>query len=207
LRHAIRSTFHAEQGDQGRELGKGATNQSPAHASTTVPDERAAATPDGTTGRRAGEAARSAPERQGGAPTQPRPGDANAGDQSPRSQNGPGDQPPSGSAPNAGTGSSQENLLGARAVAGESGRGRATTFKLTITSFLHSVEEENTPPRQTGEHGASVGAAPDTADAAFALNEQQLRDDALRKAEIPPEYEDIVRRVYSSRNLSDGSHE
>ena len=33
----------------------------------------------------------------------------------------------------------------------------------------------------------------------FSMNDQQLRDDTLRKAEIPVEYEDIVRRVYSLR--------
>jgi hypothetical protein len=93
--------------------------------------------------------------------------------------------------------------LGAGIAAGEPGHAGATTFKLTITSFLHAVEEQSKPQRQAGKRGGSLGATADTTEAVPALNEQQLRDDALRKAEIPPEYEDIVRRVYSSRHLSE----
>jgi hypothetical protein len=35
-------------------------------------------------------------------------------------------------------------------------------------------------------------------DAKRGLNDRQLKDDVLRKVEIPPEYEDVVRRAYSA---------
>jgi hypothetical protein len=202
LRQAIRSTLHADQADQGHATGTDAPGRPSDDRPAAATDEGAATAPAGSPAQRPGEAARSAPDRQGG--THNRRGDTQAGGQSPQAQRGSGDQSQSGSAPNAGTGSSPENLLGARPVAGESERGAAATFKLTITSFLRSAEEKNAAPHQRGQRGAGAGAAPDTAGGVPALNEQQLRDDALRKAEIPAEYEDIVRRVYSARGLPEG---
>ena len=80
-----------------------------------------------------------------------------------------------------------------------SGAGTPKTFKLTITSFLHAMEQKGNQPRQPGKKTGSGGTASTGSTTQVALNERQLNDDALRKAEIPPEYEDIVRRVYSLR--------
>lgn len=77
--------------------------------------------------------------------------------------------------------------------------GTAKTFKLTITSFLHAMEQKGNQPHQLGKKASAGGSAGGGTAAQLALNERQLNDDALRKAEIPPEYEDIVRRVYSLR--------
>ena len=71
------------------------------------------------------------------------------------------------------------------------------TFKLTITSFLRAMEQKGSQPRQSNKKASANGSANVASSPQLALNERQLNDDALRKAEIPPEYEDIVRRVYS----------
>ncbi len=73
------------------------------------------------------------------------------------------------------------------------------TFKLTITSFLHAMEQKGDQPRQPGKKTSTTESVSAGSAAQVALSERQLNDDALRKAEIPPEYEDIVRRVYSLR--------
>ncbi|MBI4514737.1 MAG: hypothetical protein HY699_02850 [Deltaproteobacteria bacterium] len=84
---------------------------------------------------------------------------------------------------------------GAAAPAGDGPR----TFKVTLTSFLHGLaakpaESARAPrARVTGE-GATASAR-----TLPALNPQQASDDVLRKAEIPPAYEEIVRRVFSQR--------
>jgi len=77
--------------------------------------------------------------------------------------------------------------------------GSAKTFKITITSFLHAMEQKGNQPQQSNKKTSASGSAGGGTTARAALNERQLNDDALRKAEIPPEYEDIVRRVYSLR--------
>jgi hypothetical protein len=79
------------------------------------------------------------------------------------------------------------------------GDGGSKRFKLTITSFVHTAEQRDTPPRGTGTRAGSAGPAESESGSGMALNDRQLTDDALRKAEIPPEYEDLVRRVFSSR--------
>ncbi|MFQ5667215.1 MAG: hypothetical protein ACE5I7_12385 [Candidatus Binatia bacterium] len=100
----------------------------------------------------------------------------------------------------AGSGSSPGGLLQRNArVAAAGQQGGPKTFKLTITSFLRAVERKGNRPgqrrKQTGGTGALGSGRPTRA----ILNRRQLADDVLRKAEIPPEYEDIVRRVYSLR--------
>jgi hypothetical protein len=98
-----------------------------------------------------------------------------------------------GSSPAAGEGSSPRGLLDPRAAAAGAGRADAKRFKLAISSFLHPV------PQQAGHQpraGGGVGAAERGA-GGIDLNERQMADDAMRKAEIPAEYEDLVRRVYS----------
>jgi hypothetical protein len=203
LRNAMLGALHATQMDEGRQLGSGAAGQSPVPPSASGGDERAGAQPDGGAGRHSNEAGKSAPGQADTTNARQRSGQSNAGDQPHPAKNGSSDQTQSGSAPNAGTGSSPENLLAAGAPATGSGHNGTTTFKLTITSFLRGVEDKDKPPRQTDKQGGGAGVTTDTDATAPALNDQQWRDDALRKAEIPPEYEDIVRRVYSSRSLSD----
>jgi hypothetical protein len=102
-----------------------------------------------------------------------------------------------GSSPAAGTGASPNALLGSGPGEPMSDPNAPKTFKLTITSFLHAIEQNGAPPRQPGKRAAGAAAA--TGSAAQPLSERQLADDVLRKAEIPPEYEDVVRRVYSLR--------
>ena len=79
------------------------------------------------------------------------------------------------------------------------GAGAPKTFKLTITSFLRAIEQKGSQPHPPGKKAGTAGSAAGGSATQGALNERQLNDDALRKAEIPPEYEDIVRRVYSLR--------
>ena len=73
------------------------------------------------------------------------------------------------------------------------------TFKVTLGSFLRAVEQKGPRPYQPDKRIATAGVAAVASHAPAGLSNRQLRDDALRKAEIPPEYEDIVRRVYSLR--------
>ena len=73
------------------------------------------------------------------------------------------------------------------------------TFKITLTSFLQGMPVKPAPQPQAprgrvSDEGFAAGAR-----TATALSEQQARDDLLRKADIPPEFEDIVRRVFSQR--------
>jgi hypothetical protein len=201
LRSAILEALHADKMDQAQQLEKGATGQSPGSPSVSEGDDRAGAQPDGRAGHHSDQAGKPAPGQAGGTSARQRPGNANTGDQPQHAKSGSSDRDQSGSAPNAGTGSSPENLLGAAAPATESGHGGTTTFKLTITSFLRGVEDKDKPARQMDKQGGGAGVPTDRDETIPALNDRQLRDDALRKAEIPPEYEDIVRRVYSSRPL------
>jgi hypothetical protein len=73
------------------------------------------------------------------------------------------------------------------------GGGEPTTFKLTLSSFLAAVDSRGLP-QWNGKAPAATGGV---SDASRGLNDQQLKDDVLRKPEIPAEYEDVVRRTYS----------
>jgi hypothetical protein len=75
----------------------------------------------------------------------------------------------------------------------------AKPFTLTINSFLRPVEPQGSPLKQPGQRPGMAGLAAGGDGAAGALNERQLGDAALRKAAIPAEYEDLVRRVFSRR--------
>jgi hypothetical protein len=98
-----------------------------------------------------------------------------------------------GTSPAAGEGSNPHGLLDPNAPAAGAGQTEGKRFKLAITSFLHPV------PQQAGHQlQADGGAGTGKGDGSGAeLSERQTADDAVRKAEIPPEYEDLVRRVYS----------
>jgi hypothetical protein len=97
-----------------------------------------------------------------------------------------------GSSPGAGEGSSPHGLMVPHAPDAVAGQGNAKRFKLAITSFLRPMSEPAGRPAGGGRAGAAESGG-----SGVALNERQMADDAVRKAEIPPEYEDLVRRVYS----------
>ncbi len=106
----------------------------------------------------------------------------------------------SGSAPAAGSGSNPQGLMDPNAPGGAVTESDAKRFKLTITSFLHPVQSQPNPHASRPDNRAGTlapGASASGAD--VELSEHQIADDALRKADIPPEYEELVRRVYSKR--------
>jgi hypothetical protein len=109
-----------------------------------------------------------------------------------------GDSSPSESqAPGSGSGSSGAPLMGAAGTLELAGAGSAAqTFPLTITSFLPTSETRRTTAKR-GKRGGEAAGRRDSG--SIALHRQQRHDDALRKAEIPVELEDIVRHVYSAR--------
>lgn len=124
----------------------------------------------------------------------PRPGDgAVAGNQS-----GEGSQKGGAKAAgSSGTGGG-EGLFGKAGDAGSKPLPGAPkgTFKLTLGSFLTA----GPGAKETSRRRDPVAANPRAVVAEPpALNPDQTADDALRRADIPPEYEEIVRRIYSSR--------
>ncbi len=110
--------------------------------------------------------------------------------------------------PRAGSGSSPENLFGApseesAAATAESAQAvDPKTFKLTLSSFLNSGAQRPSAAARPGHSGAV--AVPASA-VLPPLNPDQLPDDALHRAGIPPEAEGVVRRVYApeARNRED----
>jgi len=104
-----------------------------------------------------------------------------------------------GASASAGAGSEGEGGLFAKA-GGEGSKPLAGapkgTFKLTLGSFLTA----GPGAKDKGERRERVAANPRAAvNEPPALHPNQSDDDALRRADIPPEYEDVVRRIYSSR--------
>ena len=120
-----------------------------------------------------------------------------SGDRS--SQSGTGK---SGKGSGAGSGSTGSgDLLAAQSGAHGSSAagGEPKTFKITLVSFLQSsslkpAPEPKTPHGRIADEGLGDGPRQ-----AATLSDQQLSDDLVRKPEIPPEFEEIVRRVYSQR--------
>ena len=104
-----------------------------------------------------------------------------------------------GSSPAAGDGSSPGNLMSPPVAGAALGGDGPKTFKITLTSFLRATELQGHQPRASQEPGGTSAGAGAIGSSPTALSDRQLSDDALRKAEIPAEYEDIVRRVYSVR--------
>ena len=72
-------------------------------------------------------------------------------------------------------------------------------FTLTINSFLRTFEANGAPVQRPAKGPGMTRVAAARAGNPVALNARQLGDDALRKADIPPEYEDLVRGVFSRR--------
>ncbi len=109
-----------------------------------------------------------------------------------------------GSSPAAGTGSSPQGLMDPNAPALAGNQGQTQHFTLAITSLLRPVpqpgKEGKRPSSRPSTRGGAAQPGASGGESEAALSDQQMADDALRKAEIPPEYEDLVRRVYSSRD-------
>jgi hypothetical protein len=129
---------------------------------------------------------------------QPPPGRAGSATKPRRDRSEASQSPDAPPAPGAGAGSSPESLLAARGSLPPAGAPRA--FKLTLTSFLQAAEQRDPPSLPTERRdmaGSTRGAGGEHA--AVPLNETQLANDPIRKAAIPGEYEDLIRRVYSQR--------
>ncbi len=100
-----------------------------------------------------------------------------------------------GSSPGAGSGSDSVNLLGVRGGKADAGAPATGTFKLTLSSFLNTTAENHAQRNRDSKHNAAATSG--DGQTSPAVSEHQIEDDAQRKASIPPEYEEIVKRVYS----------
>jgi hypothetical protein len=104
-----------------------------------------------------------------------------------------------GDSPGAGEGSSPQGLMQATAQELNVKESESKPFTLTINSFLRTLEANGAPLQRPANGPGLTSLATARAGNPVALNEHQLSDDALRKAEIPPQYEDLVRGVFSLR--------
>lgn len=196
LQDAIRRAFNAEPLDTPRQLGSGAEEQGSSGRGEGREGGR-----DGKETSRGTVPAAGEREARGEAAEQPvqeprasrddKEGGEGAGQ---RRDSGAVDGDRSGSSSSAGDGPGSVPPIGSIADLGKDGIA-AATFKLTITSFLAAVESQGLPQRDAG-----VGAAPARGGVPGGgeLSDRQLNDDVLRKSEIPPQYEDVVRRAYSA---------
>ena len=100
-----------------------------------------------------------------------------------------------GSSPGAGSGSESVTVLGVRGGAAGADAPATGTFKLTLSSFLNAIEKS--PAQRKGDSKGDAAATDGNGQSPPTVSERQIEDDALRKASIPPEYEEIVKRVYS----------
>jgi hypothetical protein len=200
LQNAIRSAFHAEAMDQPRELAarpaRGPDESGEAGSQSAGQNEQQRGT--ATTGKPGTEKEPASGERR-------QPGTSASREHGGQQHTGKSQDPTApdhnraGSSPAAGSGSSPEGLMDPQVAGPALGTDGPQTFKLTITSFLRAMGQKENPPRQPGKRVPTSAAARTRAAEQMALSDRQLNDDALRKADIPPEYEDIVRRVYSAR--------
>jgi hypothetical protein len=196
LQDAIRRAFDAEPIDALRHLGSGPENAASGRPGGGRDGGRGNEGKEGTmeppTGQRQarGEAAQSSAQEPRESRDQRGRGQ-NVGQRRDAEHGKPGDLP--GSSAGAGDGSGSVPPIGTHADLGAAGADGAP-FKLTITSFLAAVERQGMPQWKAGM-GKTTAAA---GEAKGELSDRQLNDDALRKAEIPAEYEDVVRRTYSA---------
>lgn len=201
LQDAIRRAFHAEAMDRPQQLAAHANPTSGAPGARGDDQEGNQNRPrrDASDTAKPGSKPQ-APQKGADAGAQKGPGKPKPGEQVAQPEDG---RPPSqnfdGSSPAAGQGSSPGGLMGSKEQNVAAGEGATKTFKLTITSFLRAMEQKGNQPRPPSKKAGTASAPASGSTTQVALSERQLNDDALRKAEIPPEYEDIVRRVYSLR--------
>jgi hypothetical protein len=200
LQEAIRRAFHAEATDQPRQLAA----RSGADAGDSAEHRKAGGgdgdkQPHSSSDTAKPESQVQAAQKGTGAGQQNKPGQSQGGQNAqPPDPNTP-NQNLDGPAPAAGDGSNPGGLMDAKGTGPALSPDAPKTFKLTITSFLRAAEQQGTQPRQSAKGAGTGGSAGTGAGSAGALSDRQLNDDAVRKADIPPEYEDIVRRVYSLR--------
>ena len=201
LQEAIRRAFHAEAMDRPQELTavSDPSKRDPGSKGDGQQRSQDRQRSDASDADKIDPKAQS-PKNGAGPGTQKGPGQPKAGEQVAKREDGnSANQNFDGNSPAAGEGSSPGALMGGKGQSAGASDGTAKTFKLTITSFLHAMEQKGNQPQQPNKKASASGSVGGGSTAQVALNERQLNDDALRKAEIPPEYEDIVRRVYSLR--------
>jgi len=191
LQHAIADTFRADK-PEAREQRRGqGGSTSDANAPAQAGDEPQ---------RHNDTASRSAAEHGRGV-DKGKTGTASASGQNTTQGAGGANVPQNfaGESPDAGKGSSPEGWMQATAPGRTANASAPKPFTLTITSVPRAREARGTPGNQaaTGPGLPSLAAA--NGESAPALSEHQLGDDALRKAEIPAEYEDVIRGVFTSR--------
>jgi hypothetical protein len=196
LQEAIRHAFHAETVGAPHELA--AQPQSRTGDDRGESEHTAGSDPQRKTEDQQGTSGKENPASASG--SQKRTGKSESGEHLPqRQESAARDQRLDGHAPAAGDGSSPGSLMDPKAPGLALGSEGPKTFKLTITSFLRAAEQQSTQPREPGKRAGVTGSAGSASGEQVAPSDRQLTDDALRKAEVPPEYEDIVRRVYSAR--------
>jgi len=185
LQQTIRRAFHGDTPEQRKRFASGPGNDSPSDSTTSADRNRPHDRGD--------QPDRSASKKADSGGQQKDLGRPTGGGRGPQPQ-GESNAPQNfqGSSPRAGEGSSPQGLLDPNAPGVVAGQESSKRFKLAITSFLHAAPEQADRPGA----GAWAGDAGSTG-GDVALNNRQLADDALRKTEVPPEYEDLVRHVYS----------
>lgn len=113
------------------------------------------------------------------------------------------DIPPSGgrSAAQAGGGTDRAGILDPHPAAKPiSGTGTPETFQLTITSFLQTSEARHAAKTDARHREPATTAGTQRSSRPVVMPRGlQQPDDPLRKTEVPAQYEDVVRRVYSAR--------
>ena len=193
LRRAILSAFHREASDAPQRAAArtdgGAASE---HENRARRDQREA-----ERGSAGGENERAQQRAETGEKTPS--GERQPGQQ--LAQQGPGTSDPNrtGPAPAAGAGTSPSGLMGTTGDGTRADPHAPKSFKLTIASSLHGAQQTGALQRQPLTRPAVAGNSRDPSSEQLALSERQLSDDALRKTAIPPEYEDLVRRVFSAR--------
>lgn len=192
LQQAITSTFRADTLEAApQRRGQSGDIATPAagiqaddqhHSGGDIENGRRA--PDHARGATRGQA-RTAPASNGSAPHRP------GGSQAPRKF--------AGDSPDAGEGSSPGALMQGAGTQAGGDAPASQPFPLTITSVPHAREAHGAPAKRARTGAAVPSLAAPGADNAPALSDRQLADAALRKATIPPEYEDAIRSIFTDR--------
>lgn len=194
LQDAIRRAFRAEPMNDMRQLGAKRDEQlSGPNRDGQLNDERREGTDSSSVpaaeDREGHDEASRQPVEQPKLSADQRKGNQRAGQRRDQGEAGPH----AGASTGAGEGPAPNPPIGDKADLGDM-QGEPTTFKLTITSFLAAVDSRGLPQRDAGAAQARNAATAGGRE----LSDRQLNDDVLRKTEIPPEYEDVVRRAYSA---------
>lgn len=193
LQQNLRHGFRAEPSQSASRSGSGSAPE-PRNRAEHDPQPRGGNGPNGTGSQDAN--GTKATQRAGQSPGGKSGGTGSSGASTPQSLQG--------SSPAAGTGSSPQGLMDPNAPPVTHNQGETQHFTIAITSLLHPVPQSGKEGKRPSSHPSTRGGAAQPGanggESEAALSGQQMADDALRKAEIPPEYEDLVRRVYSSRD-------